>query len=238
MESLIDEQKQFEEFKRTNRIREARASATKLEYDCLFSPCDKAAIKSACQNATARGIGAIVVYPSFVKQCVSCLGENPTVSLVAAISCPHGNDVTEIKAEAVKRAVKDGVDEVEAFAPVCAIKDGCFQYFKRECKKLKKAAKVRALRIVFDCAALTEKELLKACQIAADTGVNCIRLNGADVDTVAKVKSALKGKCLVKADGATELSSFVSFCNVGADFVSSRRAFEIAEFLVKEAEKG
>ncbi|MGN0813196.1 MAG: hypothetical protein ACI4MQ_06800 [Candidatus Coproplasma sp.] len=229
------ERDEFEEFKRLNRIKEAKATALKIELDCLSPLCDKAYLKDICRRANSQEIGAIVVYPAFVKACVSYLGSDPKVSLISAISNPHGGDTTEIKADAVKRAVKDGVDEVEVCAPTALIKDGNFQYFKRECKKLKKAAKIRALRVVFDCNTLTENELVKACQTAADAGVNCVRLSGADSELISCIKSKLKGKCLIKADGAQEVSSFITFCNVGADAVSCPRALDIAAYLLNAA---
>ncbi len=230
------EEEEFEEFKRANRIKEAKATALKIELDCLSDICDRAYLKDMCRRANLQEIGAIVVYPAVVKACVSYLGSDPKVSLIAAVSYPHGGDTTEIKVQAVKRAVKDGVDEVEVSAPIALLKDGNYQYFKKECKKLKRAAKVRALRLVFDCAHLTEKELIKACSVAADAGVNCVRLNRADCELIAAVKAGLKGKCLIKADKAEEFTSFISYCNVGADVVNCPRAFDLAAYLIKSAE--
>ncbi|MGN0805754.1 MAG: hypothetical protein ACI4MC_01840 [Candidatus Coproplasma sp.] len=231
-------EEEFEEFKRANRVKEAKATAIKIELDCLTELCDKAYLKDMCRRANMQEIGAVVVYPVFVKACVGFLGDDPKASLIAAISYPHGGDTTDIKVDAVRRAVKDGVDEVEVSAPTALIKDGNFQYFKRECKKLKRAAKIRALRVVFDCGVLSENELVKACLVAADAGANCVRLNGADSELVSTVKAKLKGKCLIKADGAQEISSFISYCNVGADVVNCPRAFDLAAYLIKTAEDG
>ncbi|MGN1104124.1 MAG: hypothetical protein ACI4QI_04535 [Candidatus Coproplasma sp.] len=235
--SRLNDRAEFEEFKRANRIKEAKATALKIELDCLNTLCDRAYLKDVCRRANVQEIGAIVVYPAFVKACVSYLGEDPKASLISAISHPHGGDTTEIKAEAVKRAVKDGVDEVEVCAPTSLIKDGNLQYFRRECKKLKRAAKGRALRVVFDCNALNENELTKACQTAADAGVNCVRLSGGDSELITLIKSRLKGKCLIKADGAQEVASFITFCNVGADAVSCPRALDIAAYLLNSAKE-
>lgn len=231
-----NEKEEFEEYKKANRIREAKATALKIELDCLNPICDKVYLKDVCRRANTQEIGAIVVYPAYVKACVGFLGNDPKASLIAAVSYPNGMDTTEIKADAVKRAVKDGVDEVEVCAPTAILKDGNFQYFKRECKKLKRAAKIRALRLVFDCVNLKGNELIKACQAAADAGVNCVRLNGADSELVSQIKAKLKGKCLIKADGAQEVTSFISFCNVGADVVSCPRAFDLAAYLINIAE--
>lgn len=230
------EDEQYREFKRIKRIEEAKASVLKIECDCLAPTVDRAYLKEICRDANTVELGSIVVFPAHVKSCVSFLGKDPKVSLIAAISYPCGADATEIKVAAVKRAVKDGVDEVEVSAPTSFIKEGNWAYFKKECKKIKKAAKQRAARIALDCSALSEKELNKACQTAADAGINCIRLNNTDGETVAGVKAALKGKCLIKADRAENAVAFANLNTMGGDYVGCLSACQLATFLIKQAE--
>lgn len=235
--AVLSEEEQYKEFKRAKHLEEAKASITKIELDCLSPQTDKASLKETCKSANTLEIGAVVVFPSFVKACVSYLGKDPKISLIGAISYPYGGDTTEVKVAAVKRAVKDGVDEVEVTAPIAFLKDGNWAYFKKECKKLKKAAKIRALRVTFDCALLSEKELTRACTVAADVGVNCVRLNNADGEIVAAVKTALKGKCLIKAEKADSATAFASFCTMGADAVNCTNACDIATYILKQAEE-
>lgn len=230
------EDAQYREFKRIKRIEEAKASLLKIECDCLTAYVDKNSLKETCKTANALEIGAIVVFPAFVKTCVSYLGKDPKISLIASVSYPYGEETTEVKTAAVKRAVKDGVDEVEVCAPTAFIKDGNMMYFKKECKKLKKAARMCALRIVIDCSLLNDKELAKACVTAADAGVNCLRLNNADGDVVASVKAAIKGKCLIKGDKADNAIAFANLCTMGADTVGCTSAIELANYILKQAE--
>ncbi len=234
--AALSEDEQFREFKRQKRLEEAKANVAKIEYDCLSVNTDKAVLKETCREADRLGLGAIVVYPALVKTCVAFLGDDPQVSLIGAISYPHGEDVTNIKCAAIKNAIKDGVDEIEVCAPVTALRDGSFALFKKECKKLKKACKQRAIRIVINCAALEEKQIIKACTTAADVGVNCIRLTAADSDVISNVKTAIKGKCLIKADKAENATQFLSLLTAGADTVGCTQATELASFLLKQAE--
>ncbi len=232
----LGEERQYKDYQRAKRVEEARAEVSKMEYDCMQAYSDKAFLKETCKTANYLGLGAMIVYPAYVKQCVSFLGKDPKVALIAAVSYPHGMDVTEIKVRAVKRAVSDGVDEVEVYAPMPLIKDGNWMYFKRECKKVRKAGKTRSVRIVIDCTQLSEKELIKACACAADAKVACIRLNGAGGQTVSRVKTALKGKCLIKAEKAETASQFLNLCAMGADYVSCVSPCDLADFTLKQAE--
>ncbi len=226
---------EFQEYKRMKREEEARAGIAKIECDCLSPYTDKNQLKDTCKNANAIALGAIVVFPAYVKSCVSFLGSDPKTALIAEISYPHGLETTDVKVNAIKRAIKDGVDEVEVCAPVQLIKDGNAAYFKRECKKLKKAGKHVPVRLVFDCAILSGNELSKACSIAADAGVACVRLNGAEGEAIAKVKQALRGKCLIKADGVESYSAFTNYCVMGADYLGSKNALPLANLVMNKA---
>lgn len=235
--SAATDEKDFIEYKRMKREEEARANILKIECDCLSPNADKQQLKELCKSANAISLGAVVVFPAYVKACVSFLGSDPKTSLIAEISYPHGLEVTEIKVAAIKRAIKDGVDEVEVCAPVQLIRDGNIAYFKRECKKIRKAAKNVPLRLVLDCEVLRGKELSKVCAIAAEAGIPCLRLNGADGETVSDIKQALRGKCLIKADGAESFSAFANFSVMGADYIASRNALSLASLVEKQSKE-
>ncbi len=235
-EALVNGE-QYREYLRRKNLEQARGSIARIECDCLSSYTDRVVLRDTCRSANAISLGAVVVFPAYVKSCVTYLGKDPKVSLVAAVAYPYGEETTETKVAAVKRAVKDGADEVEVCAPMSFLKDGNLQYFKRECKKLKKAAKIRALRVTVNCGMLNKKELIKACSVAADAGVNCIRLRDADAELVGEVKAATTGKCLIKAEHADGVSAYTSFCVMGADFVGCTSALNLANFIMKKAEE-
>lgn len=232
-----EEEKQFLEFKRMKRVEEAVGKVAKLECDCLYPLADRATLKQLCRDADMRALGGIVVFPAHVKPCVGYLGSDPKCSLIAAISYPYGGDTTDVKVAAVKRAIKDGIDEAEVYAPVSIIRDGNFAYFKRECKKLRKASKGRAVRVVLDTQLLSATELIKACSAAADAGVNVIRLNGAtDADMLVRVKHAVKDKCIIKTEGAENAASFENAISLGSSLVSCKCAVELATLLLSQAQ--
>lgn len=231
-----EEEEQFLEFKRAKKAEEARAKVGKLECDCLSPYTEKSTLSQLCKDGDRLALGAIVVLPSLVRPCVGYLGGDPKCGVIAAISYPHGGDETSVKVAAVKRAVKDGADEMEVTAPVIFLRDGNFAYFKRECKKLRRAAKTRALRMVFDVNSLKEEILVKACAVAADAGTDCVRINGnADGALVKRVKSAVKDKCIVKVEGVETVSGFDTAVDFGAGVVSSRCAVDLASLIISSA---
>ena len=96
-EQMDDEEKlRFEEFKRKINGEAARAQVGKLEYTLTEASSDKAVIRRACQDATLLGLGAVCVLPALVKPCVSFLGTDPQVSLIACISYPQDRKSTRL----------------------------------------------------------------------------------------------------------------------------------------------
>ncbi len=236
------ERQQFEEFKRKINKEAAAAQAGKLEYDLIGSSVDKAVLRRACQDAETLGLGAVCVLPCQVKNCVSFLGSDPKASVIACISYPHGGDTTKMKVAAVKQAVKDGVDEAEVTAPVSVVKEGNWSYIKKEFKKLKSAAKNRNVRINLECSYLTEHEIIKLATLAADSGITSLRVSSGGIssgfkpETVAKVKSAVRDKCTIKADGISSVTEMQEAVDMGAGIIGCKNASDLARLIYQAAE--
>ena len=226
------ELEQFEEFKKIKLMEQTRARIAKVECDCLSSSIGRAELRSLCREAERLALGGIVVLPVHVKMCVVYLGDDPRCSLIAPVSYPHGGDSTEGKIALVKRAVRDGVDEVEVYAPFSAIRESNMAYVRREFKKLARAVRPRALRIVLDCSVLREEEVVRACNCAADCGVNVVRLvNAGGLSAIISAKSALRDRCLLKADGNT-LSAMEEAEALGASLINCNGAVELCSRLL------
>lgn len=231
-----EEAAQFEQFKRLKLVEQTKARISKLECDCLSPVATLSQLKTLCREAERLSLGGIVVLPAYVKACVAYLGDDPKCSLIAPVSYPAGGDTIQSKAYAVKRAVKDGVDEVEVYAPFSAIREGNLVYFKRECKKLLKAARPRVLRIALDCTILDESEIIRACNCAADCGVTVIRLvNAGGLSLITSAKSAVRDRCIIKADGHT-LAAMEEAEALGVSLINCDDAIAISTRLLAEAQ--
>lgn len=242
-EVIIDEtaQRQFSEFKRKINLQAAQAQVRKIEYDLTDAAVEKGTLRRACQDAAVLKLGAVCVLPALVKSCSNFLGVNPETSLVACVSYPHGGDSTKTKVAAVKNAFKDGADEAEVTIPLSFIKDGNWSYVRREFKKLRKAAKKHTVRINVESAFLTPQEVNKVCSLAADCGITSLRASndihgGFDAETVARMYSAVKDKCTVKADGIANVSDMNAAVDMGAGVIGSKNATDLARLILRTAE--
>lgn len=237
-----NEEALFEDFKRRINLQAAYAQIKKIEYNLSDITAGISALKAACSDASNLQLGGVCVAPSFVRSCSVFLGSTAKrkSSLIACISYPNGGDTTDIKVKAVKRAIKDGADEVEVTAPIAQIRDGNFQYVKREIKKLRKAAKNRSLRISAECSLLTKHDVMRLCIIAADCRVNSVKtasgVYGGEGDTtIADIRSALKDKCTIKAEGVSSVTELSAAVDMGAVVVGSKNAPAVARYILAAA---
>ena len=231
------EQAMFEDFKRKINLEAARAQIRKIEYNLSDVTCGLAAVKAGCTDATVLELGGVCVAPGFVKPCSAFLGPAPKRKslLIACISYPDGGDTTEIKVKAVKQAIKDGADEVEVTAPIAQVRDGNFQYVKREFKKLRKAVKNRAIRISAECALLTPHDVTKLCSLAADCKIDSVKTSSFGDGAVARIRGAVKDRCTIKAEGVSSVSELSNAVNMGAVTVGSKNAPAVARYILAAA---
>lgn len=232
----------YSQFRRKINAEAARAQIRKLEYNLADVSQVSAALKAACADANSLELGGVCVLPCFVRQCAAFLGEQKKCRLVACVGYPHGGATTDIKVKAVKRAIRDGADEVEVTAPVAQVRSGNFAYVKREFKKLRAASKKRALRIDAECSLLTKQEILKLCSLAADCGVNSIKTasgayrGGCEAEMITDIKAAVKDRCAVKAEGIANVLEMSSAIDMGASVIGSKNAAEVARSILSAAE--
>lgn len=231
----------YEDFKRRINLQAAYAQIRKIEYNLSDITTGISALRTACTDATTLQLGGVCVAPSFVKACSTFLGygTNRKSSLIACISYPNGGDTTDIKVKAVKRAIKDGADEVEVTAPIAQIRDGNFNYVKRELKKLRRATKNRALRISAECSLLSKYDVMRLCVIAADCHINSVKAAGGygenESKTIAEIRSALKDRCTIKAEGVSSVTELSAAVDMGAGIVGCKNAPAVARYILAAA---
>lgn len=231
----------YRQFRQRINTEAAKSQIKKLEYNLSDATVGLSAIKSACSDAQALGIGGVCVLPCFVRQSANYLGADRGCNVVACIGAPHGGDTTLIKVKSVKRALKDGADEVEVTVPVAYIREGNYSYLRKELKKLRAATKKASLRIDAECSLLTRDEVKKVCAIAADLGVNSIKTSsgaygrGNELEMVSEVKSAVRDKCTVKADGVATVLELSNAVDMGAQVVGSKNAAAVARAILAAA---
>ena len=236
------ERQEFEEFKHMKRVAEARSVISRLELSFERPAHERAALRAAVNDAVRLRLGGICVAPCLVKQCASLRGEGCTAAVVACLSWWGGTDTADVKVRQIKRAVRDGASAAEVTAPVPAVKEGGWNYIRRELKKLVRAARRISFRLNVEAPLLTEQELSKLCSLACECGVPCVRTasgafgSGADEQDLEVIRCAVKERAHIKADGAEMPGRVAALFEHGADIVSSSDAVALARAVLAAAD--
>ena len=94
-----------------------------IDHTVLLPDCSSEDIEALCEEAHKHRFAAVCVPPYFVRDVVRKLEDSP-VRVATVIGFPMGYACTPAKVEEVKRAIEEGVDEVDVVINICAVKNG------------------------------------------------------------------------------------------------------------------
>ena len=206
-----------------------------IDHTILKSDCTIEEIKQYCEEAILHEFKAVCVPPYYVKDAARFLNES-TVCVVTVIGFPMGYSATPAKVEEIKRAVNDGVDELDVMVNICAIKKGDWAYVKNDIDSATLAvhSKGKKIKLIFENSLLTKEEIQKLCIISEDKGVDfvktCTGLNGkcVNIEDVKLLRNHLSSKIKIKASGdINSTATAIELIEAGADRIGCRTSVDI-----------
>ena len=92
------------------------------------------------------------------------------------VGFPSGAVKAEVKAFEAAQAVKDGVDEVDMVVNLALVKEGRAAELQAEIQAVRDAVPApRVLKVIIESAALTDAEIVMACQAAQAAGADFVK---------------------------------------------------------------
>lgn len=178
-----------------------------IDHTILLPDCTSEDIEALCDEAHKHKFKAVCIPPYFAREVVRKL-ENSPVQVATVIGFPMGYSCTPAKVEEVKRAIEEGVDEVDVVINICAVKNSHWSYVKNDIESMTMAAhsKGKVIKVILETNLLNEDELNQLCEICNQVGVNFVKTStgingGATVETVTKLRGLLKDDIKIKASG-------------------------------------
>ncbi|MEP2773254.1 MAG: deoxyribose-phosphate aldolase [Fulvivirga sp.] len=178
----------------------------------------------------------VCVPPFWVKRASREIGESD-IQLVTVAGFPLGYNMTETKVEEIKLALRDGADEIDLVMNVSAIKDG-MPWPKIEFAKCSKLVhdEYKILKVIIETALLTEDEIVKACKLCADAGVDYVKTStgfasgGAKEEHIKLMREVLPSNVGIKASGGIKTyDQAVTLIKAGADRLGTSSGIEIVK---------
>ena len=182
--------------------------ANTIDHTNLKPNCRVEDIEKLCEEAKAFEFASVCVPPYFVREAARHL-DNSKVKVATVIGFPNGYSTTSAKVEEIKRAINDGVDELDVVVNICAVKAGNWHYVKSDIESTTLAShlKGKVVKVIFETALLSEEEMVKLCNICSDLRVNFVKTStgvngeGATNEIVEFLRKNLADFVKIKASG-------------------------------------
>lgn len=193
-------------------------------------------IDTLVDEARQYGFLGICVPPFWVKRAQREISKDKIV-LVTVAGFPLGYNMTETKLDEIKRAIDNGADEVDVVWNVTSFKTG-IPWTKIEIAKCSKIThdNQKLLKVIIETAYLSDEEIVDACKLCADAGVDFVKTStgfapaGAKVEHVKLMRSVLPTHVGIKASGGIKtLEQAQAMVEAGADRLGTSSGIKIIE---------
>ncbi len=180
-----------------------------IEHTVLKPDCSLEDVRRVCEEANQYGFVGVCIPPFFVRDAKRILGENSRVRLATVVGFPMGYSAIAAKSEEIKRAVEEGVDEIDAVVNIAAVKSGNWNHVRHDVDGIARATHIRGRvsKIILECGLLTEAEIRQIAEIAQGEGIHYLKTGTgfhgypATEEMVRLLKSLAGNTMKVKASG-------------------------------------
>lgn len=205
-----------------------------IDHTLLKADACEKDIKRICKEAKDYEFFSVCINPCYVKYAKKCL-KGSEVKVCTVIGFPLGASTTKTKLFEVKKAISDGVDEVDVVFNIGKFKDKKYNYVGKELSKIVDLCNKRVLiKVIIETCYLTKEEILKACELVYECGVDYVKTStgygkdGANLDDVKMMSGYCKEKLKIKASGGIKtLAQLESFVLAGAERIGTSSGVQI-----------
>lgn len=209
--------------------------AKMIDHTLLKPEASREQVKKLCREAAEYGFHSVCVNSCYVSFCADLLKDSD-VKVCTVIGFPLGAMSSAGKAAEAAAAVKDGADELDMVINVGMIKNGDWEYVRRDIEEVVKAAGSRALvKVILETCLLTDDEKRIACRVCREAGAAYVKTStgfstgGATAADVRLMREEAGDSMGVKASGGIRsLKDAEEMAAAGADRIGTSSGIAIA----------
>jgi deoxyribose-phosphate aldolase len=197
--------------------------ARTIDHTVLEADATADRIERLCDEARRHGFAAVCVNPCWVSLCVRLLQGSP-VAVCTVVGFPLGANESATKADEARRAIAAGATEVDMVLNLGALKAGDHVAVQADIAAVRAASAGATLKVILECALLTDAEKADACRLAVDAGADFVKTStgfasgGATVADVMLMRAVVGPQCGVKAAGGIrDRAAALAMLAAGAD---------------------
>lgn len=180
--------------------------AAMLDHTLLRPEATADEVVALCEEATDLGVAAVCVSPSMLP---ITAGLGVGIDVCTVIGFPSGAHQPAVKAHEAEVAVDAGATEVDMVANLGLVRAGAWLAVQDDIAAVRRAtAGAALLKVIVESAALTDEEIVAACEAAEAAGADYVKTStgfhpagGASVAAVRMMAGTVGGRLGVKASG-------------------------------------
>ncbi|WP_396600861.1 deoxyribose-phosphate aldolase [Algibacter sp. R77976] len=208
---------------------------TYIDHTLLKPTATKSDIIKLCEEAIEYKFFSVCVNSCYVKLAKSEL-KNSEVKVCSVIGFPLGAMSTQAKVEETKSALDDGADEIDMVINVGLLKSKDFDAVWKDIEAVKKVMPNNILKVILETCYLNEVEIIKASELAIQSGADFIKTStgfgtgGATVNDVKLMKSVCKDCTKIKASGGIrDQKTALTYINLGVSRLGTSSGIAIVK---------
>lgn len=177
-----------------------------IDHTLLNPDATREDIVQLCEEAAEYNFASVCINPSWVSLCDDLL-DGTNVKVCTVIGFPLGATTTSTKVQEAKEAIANGADEVDMVINVGALKEGDYDYVKKDVQAVKEAVGGRTLKVILETGLLSDRQKAKASKICKEAGADFVKTStgfgpgGAKMNDIALMRRAVGSELGVKASG-------------------------------------
>jgi deoxyribose-phosphate aldolase len=208
-----------------------------IEHTLLNPYCSVADIEKICNEAIEHKFYGVCVIPYFVRHANNFL-KDTNLKVITVVGFPFGYNQTPAKVEEVKKVVDAGADEIDMVMNIAAFKNTDYSIVANDIESVSTAVHMqnKIIKVIIESGVLSDEEIVKACEICTNAGVNFVKTStgyadkGASVEAVQLIRKNISEKMKIKASGGIRTKEFaLKLIEAGADRIGTSSGVKIVE---------
>ncbi len=178
-----------------------------IDHTLLKPESTQAQVDKLCAEAIEYKFYSVCVNSTWVTQCARKL-RGTGVKVCAVVGFPLGAMDSRAKGLETRYAVENGASEIDMVINVGALKSGDLKTVEEDMRAVLRACRqTTVMKVIIECALLTDAEKVVACQLAKKAGAHFVKTStgfstgGATLQDVALMRRTVGPQMGVKAAG-------------------------------------
>lgn len=150
--------------------------AARIDHAVLKPEFTDKDLKEHAGMCMQNGVFSMCVKPGDIKTAAQLLRESK-VKVSCVLSFPHGADIIDVKAFQARRAIEEGVDEIDMVMNIGKFLSGDYDYVVRDIKAVVDVARQEdvIVKVIQESGYLNPDQIAKACELSFEAGADFVK---------------------------------------------------------------